>query len=192
MAKPSVLPPVDTKKEAPHLVIGNILHAARKKRSISLVTTAKDLHIPERYLTALEAGTWDLLPGEVYARGYLRSYAEYLGLNHADLIRKFEAKPVPVQPIRTPRLHQYEPQFNLRPLLIWGCVVSVAALVGVMVAKTQLENSVSTVRPVPASLVHYLGHDTPPFYRYSCMAETDVLWSCYFTAYVRDPYLHLR
>lgn len=61
--------------------IGASLREAREKRKLSLENVQKELRIRERYLTALEEERWEILPGEAYTRAFLRSYAEFLGLN---------------------------------------------------------------------------------------------------------------
>jgi len=61
--------------------IGASLREAREKRKLSLEKVQKELRIRERYLTALEEERWEILPGEAYTRAFLRSYAEFLGLN---------------------------------------------------------------------------------------------------------------
>jgi hypothetical protein len=61
--------------------IGDSLREARTRRGLSAADVQKDLRIRERYLTALEEEKWDLLPGEAYTKGFLRTYAEYLGLD---------------------------------------------------------------------------------------------------------------
>jgi cytoskeletal protein RodZ len=50
------------------------------------------LHIRARYLTALEEERWELLPGEAYAQGFLRTYAEFLGLNSDVYVDEYEAR----------------------------------------------------------------------------------------------------
>ena len=61
--------------------IGDSLREARTRRGLSLTTSQKGLRIRERYLTALEEERWELLPGEAYTKGFLRTYAEFLGLD---------------------------------------------------------------------------------------------------------------
>jgi cytoskeleton protein RodZ len=61
--------------------IGASLKEARNRRGLSAADVQKELRIREGYLTALEEERWDMLPGEAYAKGFLRSYAEFLGLN---------------------------------------------------------------------------------------------------------------
>jgi Helix-turn-helix domain/RodZ C-terminal domain len=62
--------------------IGASLREARETRGFSLDDVQKALRFRERYLTALEEERWDQLPGgDAYAKGFLRTYAEFLGLN---------------------------------------------------------------------------------------------------------------
>jgi len=61
--------------------IGTTLREARLRRQLDLVEAEQDTKIRSKYLAALENEEFDLLPGTVYARGFLRTYARYLGLN---------------------------------------------------------------------------------------------------------------
>jgi cytoskeletal protein RodZ len=72
--------------------IGASLREARTKRGLSAADVRKELHIRERYLTALEAEQWEQLPGEAYAKGFLRTYAEFLGLNGTLYIDEYNAR----------------------------------------------------------------------------------------------------
>lgn len=61
--------------------IGASLREARTRRGLSLDDVTAGLRIRERYVTALEEERWELMPAEAYTRGFLRMYAEFLGLN---------------------------------------------------------------------------------------------------------------
>ena len=61
--------------------IGESLREARTRRGFSPADVHKAIRIRERYLTALEEERWDMLPGEAYTKGFLRTYSEYLGLD---------------------------------------------------------------------------------------------------------------
>ena len=61
--------------------IGASLREARTRRGLSLGDVTAGLRIRERYVTALEEERWELMPGEAYAKGFLRMYAEFLGLD---------------------------------------------------------------------------------------------------------------
>lgn len=66
--------------------IGQKLHQARQGRNISLEQAAEETHIRLHYLQALEAGDFDQLPSEAHVRGFLRTYAGYLGLAPQSLL----------------------------------------------------------------------------------------------------------
>lgn len=61
--------------------LGEMLRSARESRGLDRARIERDTRIRERYLSALERGAYDELPGDVYARGFLRAYATYLGLD---------------------------------------------------------------------------------------------------------------
>jgi cytoskeleton protein RodZ len=72
--------------------IGASLREARTNRNLSADDVQKGIHIRTRYLMALEEERWELLPGEAYAKGFLRTYAEFLGLNSDVYIDEYEAR----------------------------------------------------------------------------------------------------
>jgi len=61
--------------------IGTILREARKRRKIDLSEVEAATKIRLRYLQAIENDEWDALPGGVYTRGFIRTYASFLGLD---------------------------------------------------------------------------------------------------------------
>jgi len=72
--------------------IGASLREARTRRGLSAADVHKGIRIRERYLTALEEERWDMLPGEAYTKGFLRTYAEFLGLNGNLYIDEYNAR----------------------------------------------------------------------------------------------------
>src|SRR6266550_6510093 len=69
--------------------LGNTLSRARRARAITLEDAERDTHVSRRYLQALETEDFSVFPAPVYARGFLRTYSRYLGLNPEELIRVF-------------------------------------------------------------------------------------------------------
>jgi hypothetical protein len=61
--------------------IGAILRETRKRRGIELDEVEATTRIRLRYLRAIEDEDWAVLPGDVYARGFIRTYASFLGLD---------------------------------------------------------------------------------------------------------------
>jgi hypothetical protein len=61
--------------------VGSTLREARKRREIELSAAEEATRIRGRFLRAIESEEWDVLPGGVYTRGFIRTYAAYLGLD---------------------------------------------------------------------------------------------------------------
>src|SRR2546425_7719550 len=61
--------------------IGPALRKARLLRGKSIEEASRETRIRAEYLKALEGERFDALLGEVYVRGFLRSYSSYLGLD---------------------------------------------------------------------------------------------------------------
>ena len=68
---------------------GEFLRKRRKSLGLDLDEAAAALKIKPAYLAALEEGRPDGLPGAVYARGFMRAYAEHLGLDADEVLRRF-------------------------------------------------------------------------------------------------------
>jgi cytoskeletal protein RodZ len=69
--------------------LGETLQRARLARGVTLEEAERTTRISRRYLEALENENFGLLPAPVYARGFLRTYARYLGLEPAALLPLF-------------------------------------------------------------------------------------------------------
>lgn len=69
--------------------LGRKLRETREERGIGLEEVQQHTKIRTRYLEAIEEGKLELLPGNVYAKGFIRSYAEYLGLDGQALLDEY-------------------------------------------------------------------------------------------------------
>ncbi len=74
--------------------IGTTLREARMRARIDISEVETRTKIRAKYLRAMENEEWDLLPGPVYVKSFLRTYGDYLGLDSRALIddykRRFE------------------------------------------------------------------------------------------------------
>ena len=75
--------------------IGKILREARERKGLSLETVEEHIKVAPSVITALEEGNQEKFPHPVYARGFVRSYAILLGLDHTELCADF-AREYPV------------------------------------------------------------------------------------------------
>jgi cytoskeleton protein RodZ len=72
--------------------IGARLREARMRAKIDISEVEVRTKIRAKYLRALENEEWDLLPGDVYTRSFLRTYGEYLGLDTRQLIDDYKLR----------------------------------------------------------------------------------------------------
>ena len=69
--------------------IGHILREARENKGLTLEDVQAKIRINVRYLAALESGQYSALPTPVHARGFLRNYARFLGLDPQPLLDRY-------------------------------------------------------------------------------------------------------
>lgn len=96
--------------------VGHSLKVVRERRSLALTDVSARLRIRRPYLEAIEEGRFGELPGAVYVSGFLRQYAEFLGLDPEQVLKSYQAEaegtvqrtvlnfPMPRPEERTPRL----------------------------------------------------------------------------------------
>src|SRR5512145_2202361 len=99
--------------------IGQRLKAEREEQRLTLEKVFEATRIRVQYLQALEADDLSVMPSPVQARGYLRNYAEYLGLNVdkiLDELRALHAQPASVEVIGPADETPPTPQPENKPL----------------------------------------------------------------------------
>jgi cytoskeletal protein RodZ len=69
---------------------GSLLREARERRCISLADVAKKTKLSQSSLKTLESGRLEDLPPDVFVRGFIRSYAQSVGLREAEPLGLFE------------------------------------------------------------------------------------------------------
>src|SRR5438067_11306092 len=113
--------------------LGETLRQARLDKSVSLADAARDTRIRRSYLEALEAEDVASLPPAVYTRGFLRTYAEYLGLNAQAMVDLYQP---PARREPSPQLRPAVPrvaiprQIPLRPVMYGISGIAFVAAIG--------------------------------------------------------------
>jgi cytoskeletal protein RodZ len=69
--------------------VGQLLHGERNKKDISIEEISKATKIDSKYIKALEADRYDLLPSETFTKGFVRNLALYLGCNPDEFVAIF-------------------------------------------------------------------------------------------------------
>src|SRR5919201_3946006 len=97
--------PMPSENEA-RLQIGEVLKRTRSRHRIDISKVEQETKIRTKYLRALESEEWEVLPGPAYAKGFLRTYAQFLGLDGDALVdeyrRSVESSLGPDAPFRSP------------------------------------------------------------------------------------------
>src|SRR4030067_2522341 len=111
--------------------VGEILVEARKKKNLTFEQVEKETKIRKRILRQLEEGNWDEL-SPTYAKGLLKNYASYLGLDERRVLAFFRRGYDERKEKTTTRLERLRPRFRFTPTSI--TVVSIGLLVPGVVA----------------------------------------------------------
>lgn len=117
--------------------IGERLKRAREQKGLNHEQIARDTNIAKRYLVALEEEDFQAFPGDPYLLGFLRNYADYLGLKAEELVSAYRNMKIQEQP--TPVHELLDRRKAVSPVsmaLIVGGSVLAAALVTLIVVLT--------------------------------------------------------
>jgi cytoskeleton protein RodZ len=113
--------------------VGGSRREARLKRNLTPADVQKAIRIRDRYLQALEEERWELLPGDAYVKGFLRTYADYLGLDGNLYVEEYNSRFArPDEPQLVPeRFARSGSHFGsvgfLRPLIVVAVIVAIVA-----------------------------------------------------------------
>lgn len=121
--------------------IGETLREARLRQRIEIAEVEQATKIRAKYLRALESEEFDRLPGSTFVRTFLRTYAEYLGLDSQALVEEYRVRhelpeedelqpfpPQPSAPLGREGRRRPVPQAQGRGRLIVGAVIAILAL----------------------------------------------------------------
>jgi cytoskeleton protein RodZ len=112
--------------------IGSSLRAARMRQELELSQAEHDTRIRAKYLRALEDERFDVLPGPAYTKGFLRTYADYLGLDAQPFVDEYNTRfaPEEEEPEPPPQLRIRRRRFAVAPwlLLVAALAASIAVL----------------------------------------------------------------
>ena len=146
----------DSSTQAEQLkTIGSKLSHEREARSMSLAAVATKTYIPLRLLTAIEAGRLDLLPEPVFVQGFIRRYADTLGLDGTALSKEFaiespvfsyEAEPLLLEPV------EVTSKPSKRPLWLYAIGGAIGLGAAILVIASLVNQPKKTEPPVSKSL----------------------------------------
>ncbi len=128
---------------------GELLSNERQSQGLTEKEVADELHITMHYVRAIESNCFEKLPGSVFAKGYIKSYALMLGMNVELVMASYNAqvtKELDVEKEKT-RIQVRKRKDRNRPWVIASAVLFVALFIGLWVVNS------SSTKDVPAVAV---------------------------------------
>ena len=117
--------------------VGEVLAAERRRQGKTIADVEAGTKIMGRMLDAIEHGRYESLPSPVYVKGYLQSYAQFLGLDQKPILEAFkkeismpDAEERPQLPDRAVVLHR--DQLHTLPLRTWLIALAAVIVLGLI------------------------------------------------------------
>jgi cytoskeletal protein RodZ len=107
--------------------IGDKLRGEREQKGFTIEQIARDTNIAKRYLEALEKEDFAVFPGDPYLIGFLRNYAEYLGIDPDEMVSLYKNFTIQSQPVPMDELLDKK-----RPTKIWLISLIVVVFLGLV------------------------------------------------------------
>ena len=108
--------------------IGDKLKGHREQKGHSIEQIARDTNIAKRYLEALEAEDFSVFPGDPYLIGFLRNYADYLGIDPDEMVSLYKNFQIQSQPVP---LDELLISNDRKPIVLIAIIVVVVIGLGV-------------------------------------------------------------
>jgi cytoskeleton protein RodZ len=124
--------------------IGNSLREARLRKELDFLELEQGTKIRAKYLRALEDEAFEALPGPTYVKGFLRTYAEYLGLDGQLYVDEYNVRygsgdevlerRVRSTPAPRPRPRQRRRRRRLESNVVWFTLIGIAVVTALVIA----------------------------------------------------------
>jgi cytoskeleton protein RodZ len=133
--------------------LGSSLREARHRRGIEVAQAEQATKIRGKYLRALEDEQFDVLPAETYVRGFLRSYAEYLGLDGQVYVDEYESRFVAAAVAsRGPRRSSPRRSRRVETLIVLGALAAIAIITVFVVGAWTSSTKQTSVQSPPVAV----------------------------------------
>ena len=132
--------------------IGNSLREARLRQNLDFTDVEQATKIRGKYLRALEDERFELLPAQTYVKGFLRSYAEFLGLDGQLYVDEFNSRYVtgeeepPLRPRRSAAAPRRQRRFESNVVL--GALVGIGIVTALVIAAWKSSGDQQTTVPL--------------------------------------------
>ncbi|NOT49077.1 MAG: helix-turn-helix domain-containing protein [Acidobacteria bacterium] len=128
--------------------LGQKLRAAREQRGISISEVAEQTRISPLYLEAIDADNYKTLPGGIFNKGFIRSYAKYVGIDEQEALQEYSRQVVSEDTVDEEKLRTYRPEVltddraasSIVPTVIFAAVILGLMTAGILFLVNYIKN----------------------------------------------------
>lgn len=152
------------------LSLGEKLRAAREERGISVSEVAEQTRIAPLYIQSIEDDNYKPLPGGIFNKGFVRSYARYIGFDEAEALAEYsrivaQNEGTPDEDMRT-----YRPEVltddrtgpSILPTIVFAGIILALMTGGVLFLVNYIQNQPATTSVTPTPTPASSSANTPP------------------------------
>lgn len=140
--------------------LGEKMREAREERGITISEVAEQTRISPLYIESIEKDDYKPLPGGIFNKGFLKSYARYIGFDEHEALQEY-SKLVGSQSANSPEeeFKSYRPEVltddrnaaSIVPTLIFAGIILALMTGGILVAVSYIRNQPESTAGVPAN-----------------------------------------
>jgi len=142
------------------LSLGEKLRAAREQRGISISEVAEQTRISPLYLEAIDADNYKTLPGGIFNKGFVRSYAKYVGIDEQEALQDYSRMVAESSPPDDGEFRAYRPEVltddrtasSIIPTVVFAAVILGLMTAGILFLVNYIQNQQSEP-PIAANAI---------------------------------------
>jgi cytoskeleton protein RodZ len=141
--------------------IGNSLREARLRQGLEFPEIEHATKVRSKYLRALEDEQFEILPAQTYIKGFLRTYAEYLGLDGQLYVDEYNSRYVGLEeesPLRASVRQPTRPERRLAGGVVLAVLAGIAVVTALVIAAWKFGGGSSSPTTPPAAAKHKKKH----------------------------------
>lgn len=145
------------------LTLGEKLRQAREERGISISEVAEQTRISPHYLECIERNDFKTLPGGIFNKGFIKSFARYVGVNEAEAVQDYILALGEAEGVGDPEIPRpYHPEVltddrtasSMAPTILFAVIILALMTAGILFIVRYLQN--------PSSPANQIAATTPP------------------------------
>lgn len=130
------------------LSLGEKLREAREERGISISEVAEQTRISPMYLESIENDDYKTLPGGIFNKGFVKSYAKYIGFDEQEALQDYSRIVIEAEGRGEPELKVYRPEVltddrtasSMAPTVIFAAVILALMTGGILFVVNYIQN----------------------------------------------------